>query len=86
MGTMKVALPIAELSKRPHMRLMCAAMLLFGLIGEWHEYKHAIAAFGAIVCLVALPFVGRETTKAVRYMEGLNVLFLMLIFCGVATS
>jgi hypothetical protein len=86
MGTMKVVAPVLDTIKRPHMALMILTLVAYSAMAVFPVQKHALAITGAFVCVVAFPFVGHNTTKPVRYIERINALFLMLIFCEVATS
>lgn len=86
MGTMKVVASVMDTIKRPHMGLMLFTVIVFQTMTMVPDLKHALAWIGALGCVAAFVFVGKQTTKAVQYLERVNTLFLLLIFCGVATA
>lgn len=86
MGTMKVVAPVLDIGKRPHTWIVLFTLTVFVAIAQMPNVKHALALFGIVACLFALPFVGNSTTRAVRYLERINALVLLLFLCEVAAS
>lgn len=86
MGTMKVVAPVLDIGKRPHTWIVLFTLAVFVAIAQMPNVKHALALFGIATCLVALPFIGNRTTRAVRYLERINALVLLLFLCEVAAS
>lgn len=85
MGTMKVLAPVVDTLKRPHMLLMMYTLAVFQVTLHFPNVRIWFAGFSAIVCLLVLPFVGRDCLPSVRYLERMNTLFLAILFCGVAS-
>lgn len=85
MGTMKVVAPVLDIGKRPHTWIVLFTFVVFAAIAHMPTAKHALALIGIAVCTVALPFVGNNTTRAVRYLERLNALVLLLFLCEAVT-
>lgn len=86
MGTMKVVAPVLDIGKRPHTWIVLFTLAVFVAVSQMPSVKHALALCGIAIVLFALPFVGNKTTRAVRYLERINALVLLLFLCEVATS
>lgn len=81
MGTMKAAFPSTyALLARPHSIAVVALAILFAAAFVLPEHRRIVSAFGLCVVFVALPFVGKQTSPATRWMERVSMLQFGIIF------
>lgn len=85
MGTMKVLAPVLDTVKRPHMLLMVYTLALFELTRQIPSIRPWVFGASVLVAIVAVHFVGRDCSPAVRWLERVNTLFLAILFYEVAS-